>query len=43
MRWRLLLEEFGGELRYIQGEHNIVADTLNRLDITENEPYEQLS
>jgi RNase H-like domain found in reverse transcriptase len=24
MRWRLLLEEFGPELRYIQGEHNIV-------------------
>jgi RNase H-like domain found in reverse transcriptase len=43
MRWRLLLEEFGSELHYIQGEHNIVADALHRLDNTENEPYEQLS
>ena len=31
MRWRLILEEFGPELRYIKGEHNIVADTLSRL------------
>jgi hypothetical protein len=43
MRWRLLLEEFGPDLCYIPGEHNIVADALSRLDITENKPYEQLS
>jgi RNase H-like domain found in reverse transcriptase len=41
MRWCLLLEKFGPELRYIQQEHNIVADVLSRLDITENGPYEQ--
>jgi hypothetical protein len=33
MRWRLVLEEFGPELLYIKGEHNIVAHTLSRLDI----------
>jgi len=35
MRWRLIIEEFGPELRYIKGEHNIVADTLSRLEISE--------
>ena len=33
LRWRLLLEEYGPELRYIKGESNIVADALSRLDI----------
>jgi predicted aspartyl protease len=33
MRWRLVLEEFGPELLYIKGEHNIVADSLSRLEI----------
>ena len=37
MRWRLLIEEFGPELRYIKGEHNIVADVLSRLDLKEEE------
>ena len=31
MRWRLILEEYGPELRYIKGENNIVADALSRL------------
>ena len=35
MRWRLLLEEYGPELRYIKGEHNIVADALSRLDMNQ--------
>jgi hypothetical protein len=33
MRWRLILEEYGPELRYIKGENNIVADALSRLDM----------
>ena len=37
MRLRLILEEFGPKLTYIKGEHNIVADTLSRLDLTEEE------
>ena len=31
MRWRLILEEYGPELKYIKGEHNVVADALSRL------------
>ena len=31
MRWRLILEEFGTELKYIKGENNVVADDLFRL------------
>ena len=30
MRQRLLLEEYGAEIRHIQGEKNVVADTLSR-------------
>ena len=33
MRWHLIIEEYAPELIYIQGEHNIVADALSRLDI----------
>ena len=44
MRWRLVLEEYGPELRYIKGEQNIVADALSRLDMIDNprEPGEQM-
>jgi len=31
MRWRLVIEEFGIELIYIKGEHNVAADALSRL------------
>ena len=31
MRWRLILEEFGPELKYIKDENNVVADALSRL------------
>jgi hypothetical protein len=40
MRWRLILEEYGPELRYIKGEHNVVADALSRLDMTEESTSE---
>ena len=36
MRWRLVLEEYGPELVYLKGEHNVVADALSRLDMEEN-------
>ena len=29
-RWRLIVEEFGPEIRYIKGSSNIVADALSR-------------
>ena len=37
MRWRLLIEEFGPELRYIKGEQNIVADVLSRMNLTKKD------
>ena len=33
----MLLEEFGPKLLYIKGEHNIVADALSRLDLSEED------
>ena len=32
MHWRLILEEFGHELKYIKVENNVVADALSRLE-----------
>ena len=45
MRWRLILEEYSPELRYIKGENNIVADALSRLDMVSEDlqQKEQLS
>jgi len=40
MRWRLTLEEFGPELRYIKGERNVVADVLSRLETMNDQEYE---
>ena len=31
MRWRLFIEEYSPELRYIKGTENVVADALSRL------------
>jgi hypothetical protein len=42
MHWRLLLEEYSPELKYIKGENNIVADALSRLELNNNKPYEQM-
>lgn len=38
LRWRLLVEEFGPELRYIKGPKNVVADALSRLDLIKHPP-----
>ena len=35
MRWRLIIEEFGPKLTYIKGTHNVVADALSRLRLSE--------
>jgi transposase InsO family protein len=43
MRWRLLLEEYGPDLKYIKGEDNIVADALSRLGMTSPETNEIFS
>ena len=42
-RWRLLLEEYGPEIRYIRGIDNIVADTLSRLEYDPSQNVKDLS
>ena len=37
MCWRLILEEFGPELKYIKGENNAVANALSRLEMSDNQ------
>ena len=34
MRWRLILEEFGPDIKHISGEMNVVADAISRLPTT---------
>ena len=43
MRWRLILEEFGPELKYIKGENNVVADALSRLEQSPNQEILNIS
>ena len=43
MRWRLILEEFGPELKYIKGENNVVADSLSCLEISDNQEILNIS
>ena len=43
MRWRLILEEFGPELKYIKGENNVVADTLSCLEMSDNQEILNIS
>ena len=35
MRWRLILEEFGPDIKHIKGEDNVVADAISRLPMSE--------
>ena len=37
MFWRLIIEEFGPELKYIKGENNVVADALSCLKMSDNQ------
>ena len=43
MRWRLILEEFGPELKYIKCEKNVVADTLSCFEISDNQDILNIS
>ena len=43
MRWRLILEEFGPELKYIKGENNVVSDALSRLEMSDNQEIINIS
>ena len=35
MQWRLYIEEYSPDLKYIKGDKNVVADALSRLDMDE--------
>ena len=43
MRWRLILEEFGPELKYIKGENNVVADNLSCIEMSDNQEILNIS
>ena len=43
MCWRLILEEFGPELKYIKGENNAVANALPRLEVSNNQEILNIS
>ena len=43
MRWRLIIEEFGPKLKYIKGENNAVADSLSRLEMSDNQDILNIS
>ena len=40
MHWHLILEEYGPEVTYVKGEHNVVADALSRLNLLPNKPIQ---
>ena len=37
MHWRLIVEEFGPELKYIKGENNAVSNALSCLEMSDNQ------
>ena len=43
MRWRLIFEKFGPELKYIKGENNVVAGALSRLEMSDNQDILNIS
>ena len=43
MRWRIILEEFDPELKYIKGENNVVAGALSRLEKSNNQEILDIS
>ena len=43
MRWCLILEDFGPELKYIKGENNVAADALSRLEMSDNQEILNIS
>ena len=43
MSWRLILKEFGQEIKYIKGENNIIANNISLLDMSDNQEILNIS
>ena len=43
MRWRLILKEFGFEVKYTKVENNVVAGALSRLEMSDNQDILNIS
>ena len=43
MRWRLILEDFGPELKYIKGENYVIAGALSCLENSDNQDILNIS
>ena len=43
MRWRLIFDEFGPELKYIKGENHVVANGLFRIEMSDNQEILNIS
>ena len=43
MLWRLILKEFGPELKYIKGENNVIDEVLSSLDMSDNQDILNIS
>ena len=43
MCWRLIIEEFGPELKYIKVENNVVSDALSWLEMSKNQEILNIS
>ena len=43
MRWSLILEEFGPELKYIKGENNFISNALSRLEMIDDQEIFNIS
>ena len=41
VRWRLLLEEFHPIVKHVAGKDNDAADALSRLDISDNNGFDE--
>ena len=43
MHWRLILEEFGPDIKYIKGENNVVVDALYPFEMIDNQEILNIS
>ena len=43
MRWCLIFEEFGPEIKYIKCENSVISNALSRLDMSNNQDILNIS